>query len=82
MQYDSQINQIVERLKTDKTVVQPWRNKAVARLQEAQAFVRMGQTTTYQSPNKVTGDNEPPVAGVCTCPPGALDQDCPVHKTG
>lgn len=84
MNYDNNIYLITERIKTDKTIMQPWRNKAVARMQEAQAFIRMGQTSTNRpdSPNRVdaagvatTGDM--PIA--CTCPHGAVDSNCPIH---
>lgn len=74
MNYDQQINNLAESIKADKSIIQPWRNKAVARLEEVQAFVRMGSTST----------NMPMPAGMedhaaCTCPLGAVDKSCVVH---
>lgn len=48
MNYDQEINRIAEAIRADKSIVQPWRNKAAARLEEAQAFIRMGLTTSSQ----------------------------------
>lgn len=42
MNRDKVITDLIAEIKADKSIVQPWRNKAVARLQEAQAFERMG----------------------------------------
>lgn len=76
MQYDREIHLIYERLRNDKTVTQPWRNKAISRLQEAQAFIRMGQSTAYpDQPNRVDAGT----ASTCTCQPGIVDKNCPVH---
>ncbi len=69
MDYDSSIQDIIAILKEDKSVVQPWRNKATSRLEEVQAFIRMGETITYEEPD------EP----ICTCPEGGKRRDCPVH---
>jgi len=68
MNFDYEINRIMEAVKTDKSIVQPWRNKAAARLEEAQAFVRMGMTTTNMKPPEN-----------CSCLPGAYDVDCTTH---
>ena len=69
MNYDEAVQQVIAVIKADKRIVQPWRNKAVARMEEAQAFVRMGLSTTYEQPS------EP----VCTCPDGGIARRCPVH---
>lgn len=56
------ISDLIADIKGDKSIVQPWRNKAVARLQEAQAFERMGRTSTYASttaPDSWPADGEP-----------------------
>ncbi len=71
MTYDQKITDLLAEIKADKSVIQPWRNKAVARIEEAQAFVRMGKTSTSASvPNE----------SVCTCPmEGVIDKNCPLH---
>ena len=72
MNYDQQINNLAETIKADKSIIQPWRNKAVARLEEAQAFVRMGKTSAPAG--LVHGaQNE------CSCVAGAIDKTCAVH---
>jgi len=69
MNYDQTIQQVIKLIKEDKSIIQPWRNKAVARLEETQAFIKMGKTSTYEK-------EEP----VCTCPPvGGIRRTCPVH---
>lgn len=73
MNYDEQINNIVIAIKGDKAIIQPWRNKAASRLEEAQAFVRMGKTTSNASLNAV------PLLTDCTCVEGAVDGRCPTH---
>lgn len=78
MNYDSEINKLAEAIKADKSIVQPWRNKAVARLEESQAFVRMGKSTsTLRTESNPVGPTD--FADACTCPSGALDTTCPVH---
>lgn len=52
--YDAAVHTFIEQIKADKSIVQPWRNKACSRLEEVQAFVRMGKTTT-----NVARQNEP-----------------------
>lgn len=61
--YTSAIFTFIEQIKADKTIVQPWRNKAVARLEEVSAFVRMGKTTTYLSPVSATEHSPESFAG-------------------
>ena len=80
MNFDEQIKKIVVAIKGDKAIIQPWRNKAAARLEEAQAFVRMGKTS---APARLTDeelsryDAVSPVKPSCICPPDALDTTCP-----
>lgn len=50
MNHNDEIIQLIKYVKADKSIVQPWRNKAVARLEEAQAFIKMGQSTTNLKP--------------------------------
>jgi len=76
LNYDQEINKIVEAIKADKSIAQPWRNKASARLEEVRAFVRMGLQTTYaKNPIEITYA----LGQTCTCPFGVLSATCPVH---
>lgn len=80
MNYDSEINELVNSLKEDKTIIQPWRNKAISRLEEVQAFIRMGKTTAYQpkgDPNQIIPG---PLGGrTCSCSTEVRKVNCPVH---
>jgi hypothetical protein len=53
MDYDDAITQVVDVLKADKSIVQPWRNYAIKAAAEMQAFVRMGLTATNRQPPDV-----------------------------
>lgn len=75
--YDKTVTDLVKAIKQDKSIIQPWRNKAVARLEEAQAFVRMGKTSAYETTTQFTINTD--VIAQCTCPNGATDLTCPVH---
>lgn len=85
MNYDQEITKLINEIKADKSIIQPWRNKAAARLEEVQAFVRMGRgTSNLQAPfpvhpgqinGRVQGCN-----GNCDLSPnGLVDGNCPVH---
>lgn len=74
--YELAINDIIEHVKADKGIVQPWRNKAIARMEEAQAFIRMGLTTTYQQPPQGATVSQ---TFTCICPTGGIRRDCPMH---
>ena len=76
MNYDQEINKLVEAIKADKSIVQPWRNKAVSSLEESQAFVRMGKQMVYRFSNE-----EIPLAGKveCICELGTIDLNCLIH---
>ena len=80
MNYDEQILALITAAKADKSIIQPWRNKAAARLEEAQAFIRMGKgSTNLPMPPDVATDT------LCTCRKNevgsivALRKSCPVH---
>jgi len=88
MNYDQEIQDIVANIKSDKSIVQPWRNKAMARLEEAQAFIRMGKTTSLEKPDDPPGANRFPIPNHvselnnpnrCTCAPLEIDPTCPIH---
>ena len=74
MDYNRNISELIEAIKADKSILQPWRNKAIARVEEAQAFVRMGLTSTTRTADQVSSDKS------CTCPVGAIRSDCPIHS--
>ena len=81
MDYDAAITEIVDVLKADKAVVQPWKNYALKAANEMQAFVRMGLTTTNRQPPDAPVFPRPkPIGCICTddMPPR---RDCPVHGT-
>lgn len=80
MNYDQEITRLIEEIKADKSLAQPWKNYASKELHVAQSLIRMGKTTTNRAP-----DNAPPVTVIrggtseCTCVPGAVDRNCPTH---
>lgn len=79
MNYDQEITRLIEEIKADKSLAQPWKNYASKELHVAQSLIRMAKTTTNRAP-----DNAPPLqvssAGTgCTCVPGAVDRNCPTH---
>lgn len=72
MNYDQEIQKIVDAMKADKTILQPYKNYAAKAAEEVKAWIRMGKTTTLQR-----YESEP----ICTCPsPGVIAKDCLVHK--
>src|SRR5438270_836185 len=75
MHYDQYIQELVDVLKADKSIVQPWRNYAIKHFQEGLADVHMGKTTT----NRELDGNLPETT--CTCPPGGIKRTCPLHGT-
>lgn len=81
MNYDQQITHLIEAIKADKSIIQPWRNKAVARLEEAHAFIRMGKTSSGQRYDEklVVEQSYSQTSQGCTCFPGTVDKSCPVH---
>ena len=77
--YELAINDLIEHIKADKGIVQPWRNKAISRMEEATAFIRMGLTTTYREPD---GPAPMKFAGPkleCICTELGKRKDCPFH---
>lgn len=82
MNYDQEINKIVLAVGEDKSIRQPWRNKVKARLEEAQAFIRYGQTVTSQKVDPAGATRFPTPRtdpAICSCPPAGIDPDCPFH---
>lgn len=72
---------IAKEMRSAPGVNKQWANKTIARLEEAEVFAgkiiegRVNGVPTGQTP--VTGSGIGQQA--CTCPPGAVDNDCPVH---
>lgn len=44
--YDAVIYEVIETIRADKSITQPWRNYAIKHFQEGLASARMGKTTT------------------------------------
>jgi hypothetical protein len=71
------IQDIITMLKDDKSCVQPWRNKAIARLEESIAFIEKGHNTTNLKPPAGLPTD---AARQCTClAPDAINASCPIH---
>ena len=87
MNYDHELQRIITAIKADKGIVQPWRNKALARLQEVQAFIHEGQHTSNLKPpegTELTSYGTAKLPNVlegreCICPAGGIHRRCPVH---
>ena len=71
MNYDQQITNLINDLKTNTDVIQPYKNYAVSDLLRVQAVIRMGKTTSNLTPP--TNDQ------TCTCPFPGRDVNCLVH---
>lgn len=81
-----ELQQELERIKTDKSIIQPWRNKAVSAILSAQAYIKMGRTTTYPffDEKPATGASTQASGQItnglpCTCMAGVVDNGCLVH---
>jgi len=77
MNYDQIITDLVEAIKADKSLMQPFKNYATSDLLRVQAVVRMANQTTLLEPpiDAVKGFDKPD----CSCPEGAIDVHCPIH---
>lgn len=95
MNYDEAITQMINELKADKSIAQPWKNYATSDLLRVQAVIRMGKTVTKQEPpaDMQIGDPKNPamafagpkpeqrfIGGPCICQPDMPPRlDCPMH---
>lgn len=82
MNYDMEITKLVGMLKSDKSIIQPWRNKSIARLEEAQAFIRMGKTSAPEPKGDPMQIIPGPVGRECIChlgTGGTRNPQCPTH---
>lgn len=80
--YDPAFHSLIEAVKADKDIAQPWRNKVVSRLDEVQAILEKGQRMTNIKPPVGTPEPLHTPTGEpmnCVCPEGAIDTACPVH---
>jgi hypothetical protein len=58
--YDKRIYDLISDIKADKSIHPQWRNKAVARIDEAHAFIEKGQrTTSMKAPQGMVLPNVP-----------------------
>lgn len=78
--YDLALNDIIEHIKADKGIVQPWRNYAIKHLMEAQAHICKGLSTAPAHLVQMAEHEGAPVMGVCICPEGGRHKNCPVHR--
>ena len=79
MSYDEEIQTLIDAIKADKAIVQPWRNYAIKHLMETQAHIRMGKTTTHRSPDEPAPMQFAAPKPTCICTEMGRRKDCPVH---
>ena len=73
-----QTEQLIEGLKADKSIAQPWKNYAISDASRLLAIIEKGKRVTNRTPPPEMPQHEE-VAG-CTCQPGRkADVSCPVH---
>lgn len=78
MNYHDEIKRITTLLGMDKGISPKWRNKAVARLDEADAFINQGIKETGQFHDKQSG-NDALEFCICMNYPDSINRRCPVH---
>lgn len=67
---------LIDALKADKTIAQPYRNFAVSDAIRLQAVISTGRTiTTKVMPAGAISETSDP----CICPPAGRRVDCPIH---
>ena len=78
MNYDEQIQALIDAIKADKSITSEWRYTAIKRLKEARAFIHEGKNTT----NRQVPENVKVMefATPCICTPSMPPRkDCPMH---
>lgn len=75
MTYYERIDNLIAEIKHDNSVLQPWKNKAVSALQQAQACVFTGQGISSRKDEAKVDST----ASKCVCPDGAWSRKCPEH---
>jgi hypothetical protein len=69
---------LIDELKADKQMAQPYRNYAVSDAIRLQAVIRQGMVTTNMvMPSGAISDSQQ--NGSCICPPAGRRVDCPIH---
>jgi hypothetical protein len=81
MDITKQIQSVIDALKADKSIAQPWRNYAVSDASRLLAVVEKGlKTSNLTPPPEVQSGTSEPTVDTCTCTPGGkLNVNCPVH---
>lgn len=78
MNYLDEIKRITTMLGMDKGISPKWRNKAVARLEEAGSFINSGIKETADFHNKESGVDDLSFC-ICISYPDSVNRKCPVH---
>jgi hypothetical protein len=78
MNYPDEIKRVTTLLGMDKGISPKWRNKAVARLDEALAFINQGIAETNQFHAKESGLDDLSFC-ICISYPDSINRKCPVH---
>lgn len=92
MNYDEHISQLIEALKDDQSLAQPYKNYLISDAKRLQIAIRGAKTIAFNQPppdmpepNGTTSPQPmqfagPSTTGVCVCTPGMpRRRDCPVH---
>jgi hypothetical protein len=82
--YEKVLADVVNDIRADKSIMQPWKNKAMARIQEAAVFVDHGKKISLAKPPEGLPSAGPkfptPQPLGCICQPDMPPRkDCPVH---
>ena len=78
MNYSDELKRVTTLLGMDKGISPKWRNKAVARIDEALAFINQGVKETAQYHDKQSG-NDALEFCICMNYPATINRNCPVH---
>lgn len=81
MESKTAITKLIEALRADKTMVQPYKNYALSDALRLEAVIEKGLGTTMRKPPEDMVITNPQVAlGNCICTPGQKPAaHCPVH---
>jgi hypothetical protein len=83
MDITKQMQSLIDSLKADKTMAQPYKNYAISDALRLQAVIERGVGTTNQKPPDGINLDKPPermAEGGCTCDPNQKPfVNCPVH---
>lgn len=81
MDVTKQIQSLIDSLKAEKSMAQPWKNYAVSDAIRLQAVIAQGLSSSNQKPPpEFLHKNEGAAVAGCTCVPGQkASVHCPVH---